>query len=69
MVREHDAKADKFDKSYPIYRKLAGLSTDEKPTDGILTGSWFFEVDTGDVYSYDEENEEWNLVCQLMGGS
>ena len=69
MVREIDAKENKYNRTEPAYRKLAGLSTDEKPTEGLLTGSWFFEVDTGDVYAYDEEGEEWNLVCQLMGGS
>ena len=35
----------------------AGLSTDEKPTAGIATGSDFTEVDTGDVYFYDEESD------------
>lgn len=31
----------------------AGLSTDTKPT-GVVTGSDFTEVDTGDVYFFDE---------------
>ena len=35
----------------------AGLSTDTKPTDGIVTGSDFTEVDTGDVYFFDEESD------------
>ena len=34
---------------------LAGLSTDTKPIDvNYATGSDFLEVDTGDVYLYDE---------------
>ena len=32
----------------------AGLSTDTKPTTGIVTGSIFIEVDTGDIYLYNE---------------
>ena len=34
--------------------KLAGLSTEDKPTAGIVTGSEFLEVDTGDVYAFAE---------------
>lgn len=37
-----------------IYIEAAGLSTDTKPTAGIVTGSVFTEVDTGDVYLFDE---------------
>ena len=40
---------------------LAGLSTDVKPI-GFATGSSFLEVDTTDVYLYDEESQEWNKV-------
>ena len=34
--------------------KLVGLSTEQKPTGGMVTGSEFLEVDTGDVYAYNE---------------
>ena len=44
------------------YREYAGLSTDTKPTEGVATGSVFLEVDTTDVYLYDEASEEWNKV-------
>lgn len=37
-----------------LYAEYAGLSSDEKPTAGIITGSLFMEADTGDVYVYDE---------------
>ena len=37
-----------------IYREYAVISTDTKPTEGIITGSLFMEADTGDVYVYDE---------------
>ena len=43
--------------------ELRGLSTDTKPTeiDGkiIDNGSVYIEVDTGNVFFYDLENEKW----------
>ena len=56
-----------FINSGHIYREFAGLSTDEKPTEKITTGSLFMEVDTGDIYAYDEEGEEWNKLVALGG--
>ena len=42
------------------YVEYFGLSTDTKPTsDEIITGSKFTEVDTGDVYLYDEIGKNW----------
>ena len=41
------------------YLELAGLSTDSKPTEGILTGSVFIEIDTGKAYFFDEESTTW----------
>lgn len=43
---------------------LSGLSTDTKPTQTfeglkIINGSSFMEVDTQNVYFYDEENHTW----------
>ena len=38
---------------------LSGLSADEKPTEEIPNGSTFREMDTGDIYYFDEENETW----------
>ena len=49
------------------YVEFAGLSTDTKPTNGIATGSLFLEVDTGDVFAYDEAGSEWNKICALGG--
>lgn len=37
------------------YIEGACLSDDTKPTGNIATGSKMLEVDTGDVYAYDEE--------------
>ena len=39
-----------------FYVEIACLSTDTKPTDGIVTGSMCIEVDTGKVYLFNEAN-------------
>ncbi len=39
-----------------------GLSTDEKPTEKVSNGSVFIEIDTGKLYFYDLDNEEWKEV-------
>lgn len=39
--------------------ELRGLSTDEKPIENIENGSVFIEIDTGKIYMYDLENEQW----------
>lgn len=52
------------------YFEFAGLSTDTKPTaNNISTGSTFLEVDTGDVYAYDEVGSEWHQIASLGGDS
>lgn len=38
------------------YIEVAGLSTDTKPTTGIVTGSVFVEVDTGDGFLFKEDS-------------
>lgn len=53
------------------YMEIACLSTDDKPI-GLATGSLCLEVDTGDVYAYDEEGDvgsEWCKIASLGGGS
>lgn len=47
------------------YLELAGLSTDTKPTSGMLTGSLFHEVDTASIYAFDEVSGEWTKQVQL----
>lgn len=42
------------------YFVLAGLSTDSKPTTGLITGSKFLEVDTGVNYVFDEVGGTWS---------
>lgn len=44
------------------YRKIQtgyGLSTDTKPTKGFENADRFVEMDTGDVYLFDEQNATW----------
>ena len=43
-------------------KDFAGLSTDTKPTEGLATGSSFIEVNTKDVYLFDEESSTWKKV-------
>lgn len=49
-----------LDGSRKIY-EFAGLSTDEKPTEGQINASTFYEIDTGDVYAFDEDSKAWFL--------
>ena len=57
-----------------FFRAYAGKSTDEKPGDeeekGIYqrTGNVFLEIDTGKVYYYDEETEDWLDPNAATGG-
>ena len=51
------------------YIEASGLSTDTKPTADIVTGSLFLEVDTGNVYAFDETGTEWDTIAELGGGS
>ena len=44
------------------YIEAAGLSTDSKPSGKLITGSTFTEVDTGDLFLYDEVSKQWNKV-------
>ena len=47
--------------------EIVGLSSDNKPikTTGdyyIMNGSTFLEMDTGVVYFYDEEAQQWIII-------
>lgn len=62
-----------YDKSIQNGKHLAKgfcLSTDTKPTNQIANGSTLTEVDTGDVYIFNEEEEEWvkQFSLQSIGG-
>lgn len=40
-------------------RTFYGLSTDTKPTEHIINGSVFIEMDTSKIYFFDEDGVEW----------
>lgn len=42
-----------------MYAEWYGTSDETKPTDRVATGSKFTEVDTGDVYRFDETSGTW----------
>lgn len=46
--------------------EFRGLSTDTKPTEldggSVTNGSVFIEIDTGAVFVFDENGQEWNEV-------
>ncbi len=42
------------------------LSTDSKPTTGIANGSWLIEINTGDVYIFNEAGTAWVKQCSLQ---
>ena len=48
-------------------QQLRGLSTDTKPTTDIPNGSSFLEMDTSNVYMWDDENKQWTkIVLQII---
>ena len=42
--------------------EFRGLSTDTKPTEKVANGSVYVEINTGKIYLYDAENEQWNEI-------
>ena len=42
-----------------MYAEWYGTHDETKPTKGVATGSKFTEVDTGDVYRFDEISGTW----------
>lgn len=42
--------------------EIACKSTDTKPTENIVTGSLALEVDTGDIYAFDEAGTQWTKI-------
>lgn len=49
------------------YREITCLSTDTKPTTGIINGSICLEVDTGTVFFYDEAADDWVEQFSFQG--
>lgn len=67
MITIYDnKKVKKQNGSIKFLVELRGLSTDSKPTtieNGIVeNGSTFIEIDTGKLYLYDLDSEEWKEV-------
>ena len=52
--------ADTQNGNKPIL-ELRGLSTDTKPTD-VSNGSIYIEINTGKVFMFDAENEQWKEI-------
>lgn len=44
--------------------EIACKSTDTKPTN-YSNGSMAIEVDTGDIYIFDESTSTWNKMCSI----
>ena len=58
---------EKYQGKPGLYKELAGLSTDTKPTD-VANGSTFDEIDTGKTYMFDAEGGEWHPFDESGGG-
>lgn len=48
------------------YKEIAGTSSETKPTD-VAMGSVFLEVDTGDVFVFNETAGSWVEQFSLQG--
>lgn len=48
--------------------RLYGLSTDDKPVDGIINGTIFVEIDTSDEYYFNEAAGTWVKKNSSVGG-
>lgn len=45
-----------------VFNDVRCLSTDQKPTEGILNGSTLVEIDTGAKYLFDADSGAWRAV-------
>lgn len=58
MIRE---LVSRFFDGEKKYAEFAGLSGDQKPVEGLVTGSKFTEVDTGGIFLFDEVTGAWYI--------
>lgn len=66
-MREYGLKAVGLTGSTSInLREIYGTSDETKPTLGVGFGSTFTEVDTGDVYMFNETAVEWVFQFSLQ---
>lgn len=60
------ARENRSNGAATVTMELRGLSTDDKPVVfagyKLRNGSIFIEIDTGKVYLFDEEGQQWNEV-------
>ena len=61
MISYISKKSGIKDDHFVSVEEIACLSTDTKPTD-VSNGSICIEMDTGSIYMFDEEGEEWNKI-------
>lgn len=61
MVSLDTSKAP-YPRSGKTYVEGVCLSTDTKPTDNIANGSQIVEMDTGNIYMFDEDAGEWRNI-------
>lgn len=50
-----------------FYKEISGLSSDTKPTAGLINGSIFSEVDTGSVFFFNETAGTWVEQFSFQG--
>lgn len=53
------------DGSKAYLAEIYGTSEDDKPVAGFVTGSAFMEVDTGNIYVYNEDGETWEMMFNI----
>lgn len=63
MVTIYNVKNANINNGGKFLVELRGLADDEKPTSinggAIINGSEFLEIDTGDLYYFNEDDTEW----------
>lgn len=64
LVRNEDENGKQIN---VFYYEIAGTSSDTKPTENVATGSIFTEVDTGSVFFFDADGEEWVEQFSFQG--
>ncbi len=52
----------KTDNKAQAMKEVRCLSTDDKPTAGMPNGSTCIEIDTGKVYLFDLDGNQWHEV-------
>ena len=67
MIRTHKRLIAVDGGTEKEYVEMTLLSTDTKPTSGIIGGSIAVEVDTGKVYFFDEDGSEWIEQFSFQG--